>query len=197
MKRKGNRLDIIEKFVSNKDVLDIGCVDHEFDNSNSLHNFICSKAKSCIGIDIEREQIQKMVDKGYECYYADAENFNLGKKFDVIVAGELIEHLFNPGNFLNSVKKHMRKDSIFILTTPNPFFFKYILGAIFSNNPGIRDDHTCLFDVYTLSYFLDSHGFKIIDSYWINFSERKYKLAYWLSFLKYLNANFLIVAELT
>jgi 2-polyprenyl-3-methyl-5-hydroxy-6-metoxy-1,4-benzoquinol methylase len=202
IKRKGNRNSIIERYIKGKNVLDIGCVDHDFEESmksrgdDFLHAFISKKAKKCLGIDIEKKEIEKMNEYGYKCLHANAENFNLGKKFDVIVAGEIIEHLYNAGKFLESVKRHMNKESVFILTTPNPFFFKYILKAVIKGKPELRHDHTCIFDPQTLSYLMEKHGFEIIDIYWTNFSENKYKLSYWLSHFKYLNANFLIIAKL-
>lgn len=200
--KRGDRYDIIGKIVKGKTVLDIGCVDHNFKEAIKikggewLHGFICKKAKKCIGIDIEKREVEKLKKIGYNCINADAENFNLKEKFDVIVAGELIEHIYNAGKFLEIVKRHLKKNGKFILTTPNPYFFKHILQILLKGRPHLRHDHTCIYDPQTLSYLLERHGFKVEDVYWTNFSPKKYKLGYWISYLGYLNANFLIISSL-
>lgn len=198
---RGNRLEIIKKYVEGKDVLDIGCIDHNYHEAKNLkgdewlHGFIHKYAQSCVGIDIEKGEVEKLKKDGYEVYCANAENFNLHRKFDVIVAGEIIEHLDNAGNLLLSVKKHLKKDGHFLITTPNPYWFKYVLRIFLYGEPKIREDHTCMFTPQTLAYLLGRFGFNVEKIYWTNYDDRWYKLAYWLSFFKYSNANFLIVAN--
>ena len=51
-----------------------------------------------------------------------------GQKFNTIIAGEVIEHLGNPLNFLLNIKKLMYKYSCLIITTPNPVSFTRVLG---------------------------------------------------------------------
>ena len=47
------------------------------------------------------------------------ENFNLKKKYDIIFCYETIEHVYYYKKFLNSLKKHLKKDGYLILTCPN------------------------------------------------------------------------------
>jgi 2-polyprenyl-3-methyl-5-hydroxy-6-metoxy-1,4-benzoquinol methylase len=180
----------------------MGCVDHDYEEAmrikkdHWLHDFIYRNSKKCIGIDIEKEGVEKLNKMGYKCMYGNVENFNFKEKFDVIVAGEIIEHLFNPGNFLECVKKHLKKNGKFIITTPNPYFFRYLLQIILRGKPNIRYDHTSMYNIQTLSYLLEQKGFKVEYIYWINFSPKKYKLGYWISYFGYFNANFLIISSL-
>ena len=104
---KNHRLNIIRKLCKNKHVLDLGCIDHDYNlekNNSWIHKNIISVAKSVVGVDYMEEDVKKLNKLGYDVVCANVENFNLKKKFDVIVAGELIEHLANPGKFLDSVK---------------------------------------------------------------------------------------------
>jgi len=48
------------------------------------------------------------------------ENVAIEQKFDIIVCGELIEHIENPGLMLDGIKRFMNDDRILIITTPNP-----------------------------------------------------------------------------
>lgn len=199
--KRGNRYEIIKSIVNGKNVLDVGCVDHDYEDSVKnkkdewLHGFISRHAKSVTGIDTEKNEIRKIRNEGYRCLYGDAENIRLKKKFDVVIAGEIIEHLSNPGKFLDSVRRHLKKGGKLVLTTPNPYFFKYIIKVIFLGKAFLKEDHTCMYDPQTLSFLLKKHGFIVDDMYWINFSPKKYKLGYWISYWKQLNANFLVISE--
>ncbi len=90
-------------------------------------NFIVKNSRTCLGIDIEEKEIIKMKKEGYNVICANVETMQLNLKFDVIIAGELIEHLHNPGLFLNTLYEHLRDEGKLILTTPNPFNFRSFL----------------------------------------------------------------------
>jgi len=42
-------------------------------------------------------------------------------KFNIIVCSEVLEHLRNPSEFLNSMKKMLKPNGIIIITIPNGF----------------------------------------------------------------------------
>ena len=158
--------------AAGKLVLDVGCADIDCEKSLSiagafyLHEFISSKAKHCVGVDHNEAQVAKLNKLGYDCICANAENLDLSKKFEVIVASNLIEHLSNVGQFLESAKRHLERNGILIITTPNPFFLWRFVEIIFKGNFAINEDHTCWFDPKTLGYSLLQHGFHIKEMYW-------------------------------
>lgn len=170
--RKGDRYKIIKAYTTGREVLDFGCVDHDYKKTEFekkdfwLHGFICKNAKSCIGIDCNENEIKKLNEHGYNCIAGNAESVNLNRKFDVIVAGEIIEHLYNPGLFLENVKRHLTDNGIFILTTPNPLFLWKFVQILIKDNPIVNEEHTCWFDPKTLSYLMMQHGFVIKEIYW-------------------------------
>jgi 2-polyprenyl-3-methyl-5-hydroxy-6-metoxy-1,4-benzoquinol methylase len=98
--------------------------------------------------------------QGYNIIHGDAQNFDLGDTFDVVIAGELIEHLSNVGGFLDCVHEHLEGDGEFILTTPNPWAFHRFkqagFGEVFANK-----EHTCWFDERTLQQVLTRHQFEV------------------------------------
>jgi len=50
----------------------------------------------------------------------DGDDWNLGdKRFDLISAIEVLEHLENPGRFLDRVTKHLASGGYFLVTTPS------------------------------------------------------------------------------
>lgn len=165
-----NRYDYIKRFIKNKDVLDLGCVDHKAETETTkrfwLHKFIKSHAKSVLGVDNEKEEVKKLVKKGYNIIIDDVETFDLKKKYERIVAGELIEHLSNVGLFLHSVKKHMNKDSLFLITTPNTFAMRRMIRNIFFGTNPNNVHHTYYFDYRTLKENFDRADFEIVEWYY-------------------------------
>lgn len=138
------REKIILGYVRNKDVLDIGSVGQA--KEYSLWNLIKGKTKSLVGIDTEQSHDSSIVKGNMETY-----SFN--KKFDIVIAGDIIEHVDNQGLFLDNIHRHLKKGGILIITTPNAKWFTVMLKP--------NSTHTLWHDKYTLSHVLDAHGFRI------------------------------------
>jgi len=87
-------------------------------------------AKEVWGIDVQKEKINKLRKEGHKVVFDNVQRLEnlkkLNKKFNVIVAGEIIEHLENPGLFLDNIKNFLNDDGILIITTPNIFLLRYI-----------------------------------------------------------------------
>ena len=152
--------------IRGKDVLDVGCVEHTIkameDNPFWVHDFLRNNCWVS-GIDILESDIQLLKDRGYNVETANAETFELDKEFDVIFAGELIEHLSNPGLFLQQTKKHLKENGLLIITTPNTFYAPRLLGCILKINddPTVNEEHTNWFSPSTLNTLFEREGFYI------------------------------------
>lgn len=111
--QKADMYEVIKKYATGQNVLDIGCVGSVQGKTIPekkkiwLHGFICQYAKNCVGVDIEEEEVKKLNKAGYTCVAGNAETIDVGRKFDVIIASNVIEHLYNPGLFLDNVKRHL------------------------------------------------------------------------------------------
>ena len=123
-----------------------------------------------IGLDYQKEAVEQLRDRGYNVISGDAENLDLDERFDVIIAGELIEHLSNVGQFLDGVREHLRPDGELILTTPNPWAFHRFKQALFGN-VYCNEEHTCWFDERTLRQVTDRHGFEITQLDYVKASD--------------------------
>jgi len=139
------REEIIIKYIGGKDVLDIGSVGQT--SAYNLWDIIEKYAGKLTGIDTEPCDKQNV-------FQGNMESYDFNKKFDVIVAGDVIEHVDNQGLFLMNIKKHLKDDGCFILTTPNAKWFNVILKP--------NKTHTCWHDKYTLSHLFKKFGFKIV-----------------------------------
>ncbi len=163
---KSELFNEILPLIKGKDVLDVGCVEHTInaiaDNPFWVHSFLRDNS-NVLGIDILEKEIKVFVAGGWNMKVANAETFELKEKFDVIFAGELIEHLSNPGLFLQQSKKHLKKNGLLVITTPNTFYAPRLLRSIFTLNddPVANEEHTNWFSPTTLKTLFEREGFDI------------------------------------
>lgn len=161
--------------IAGKDVLDVGCVEHSLDRRNRervwVHDVLRQNAGSLLGIDIACEDIERLHGLGYNVVCENAEGFDLGATFDVIFAGELIEHLANPGTFLECCRQHLRDDGTLILTTPNAFSVYRLFSTIgrWTNDPYANAEHTCWYSPRVLQSLLRRYGFAIRETCFVDF----------------------------
>jgi len=162
-----SRWEFIRPHVENKRVLDIGPAELVGTvNREKLERWIFGKiekvASHSIGLENNTEQVEVLSDMGFNIRQGDAEDFALGEKFDVLVAGELIEHLSNPGKFLDHVRKHLLLDGKLLLTTPNRYSILTIFHVIMTGKvPAYRKPiakHVAFFDEDAISSLLRRHG---------------------------------------
>lgn len=161
--------DEINNLCRGKTVLHVGCVGcwQQFKNQSdySIWDFhiLAAKSKSALGIDIDKEGVNFFKEKGYNVKYGDAETYDFGTTFEVIYATDLIEHLANPGSFLEQSKKHMSDKSILVITTPNPYSLGMTIRALIGKTGGgVYNDHTAFFHEKNLKELFKRYGLEIV-----------------------------------
>ena len=178
-----HRLDFLRKYVPDKDVLEIGPAELVgTTNRNKLerwpHQIIKDLAKSLSGLEKNLQQVRALQEQGYNIFPGDAENFDLGRRYDVIFAGEVIEHLSNPGQFLQCACKHLHPGGILLITTPNRFSMRALKSVILENKVQKYrqpiDGHTAYYDIRSLEHLLEREGFLIKElGYYLWFEDSK------------------------
>ena len=119
-----NREETILKNIVGPAILHIGCAGHQVapESPYWLHEQLHKHFPDLYGIDISQENLNRMGQLGYRnIFRQSAESFQFDFKFDTIIAGELIEHLSNPGLLLNQSRLNLKPGGRLIITTPNPF----------------------------------------------------------------------------
>ena len=113
-----NIRDILLPLIDGKRLLDVGCIGHDFEARQIMGTFYIADFQKVAayvkGIDILAEDVQRARKHGFEVEIGDAETFVDGQKYDVIFAGELIEHLSNPGNFLKCAHENLVDDGVMV-----------------------------------------------------------------------------------
>lgn len=199
-----DRLEVINPLIENGKVLDLGVVDSRRmrrktserleAKANLLFRQICKINPKTLGVDIDDEGVQILRQEGYNVTTANVMTMNLGEQFDVIVAGEIIEHLDNPGQFLQNMHRHLRKNGTLVISTPNPFYIKQFWKIWRYNRPQVHEEHTCWFDPLTLSYLCHLSGLNPYAIYWIKSRKQRFKTwPQW--FRSYFSHSFIILAK--
>ena len=140
------REKIIKKYAKGRDVLDVGSSGQS--QLGYLWRIIDSVAKELRGIDPYGPFPDSRVIKG------NMETYDFGRKFDLIIAGDVIEHVNNQGLFLENCRKHLQPNGYLIITTPNAKWF----NVIFKPNP----THVLWHDYYTMRSLITRFGFQIV-----------------------------------
>lgn len=157
-----NKEDLINSLIGTKDVvLDVGFWGQgvKKHQENWVHGLLLKRAKEVYGLDIDFEE--DALDNSTRYKMASAESFDFKNKFDVIFAADLIEHLSNPGMFLQSCAKNLKPKGRLIITTPNCFNLFNIAGKFSKSEPTVNKDHTCYFNFKTLKCLLEKNNFII------------------------------------
>lgn len=166
-----DKFKIIKKYIIEKDVLDCGCVGSEesgVHSSKFLHKRIAEHSRFVLGVDISSSGVQTLRELGFNVLEGNVEEVTIGRKFDVVIAGDIIEHLSNAGKFLENVKKHLNPDGVLIIHTPNPFGITKFFHILFRNYAEVNPDHVCYYDILTLKQLLNRHGFQIVETHFVN-----------------------------
>jgi len=110
-----------ERIGEGKKVLDLGCRD------GALTEFFV-KNNEVLGVEID----ERSLNKAKENLKINTLSIDLNgdwqelerQKFDVVVAGEILEHLYFPEKVLKKVKKHLVPGGMFLGSIPNAFSLK-------------------------------------------------------------------------
>jgi 2-polyprenyl-3-methyl-5-hydroxy-6-metoxy-1,4-benzoquinol methylase len=159
------RFDAVRPLLQAQSVLDVGCASR-YGRPDWLHGLLAADTPDLVGIDMNEKLVSDLQAAGYDVRLADARDFDLQRQFDVVFAGELIEHLDDVRGFLTSVARHLKPGGRLVLTTPNAFYvgnFIYRLGG----QARVHPQHTAWYCDSTLTRVLSMNGFAKVDLHYI------------------------------
>jgi 2-polyprenyl-3-methyl-5-hydroxy-6-metoxy-1,4-benzoquinol methylase len=159
-------LSLVDK-ERNKCILDLGC------GNGYLANYLLQLGYNAYGTDASEDGVavakQQNPDRFFVQDLATGQlpDQLLALKFDTILSTEVIEHLYDPGGFLEFCRQLLPKNGELILSTPYHGYWKYLALAIFNKwdrhlNPAWRGGHIKFWSRKTLSQLLKDTGFTVI-----------------------------------
>lgn len=99
-------------YKKNLSILDIGCFDGAF------LNFAKKRGWQTFGIELMKEA-GRSAARNHNVFIGRLEDYSSKKKYDVITAIGLIEHLQEPMQFFKIIKKNLKNGGIVLIQTPN------------------------------------------------------------------------------
>jgi SAM-dependent methyltransferase len=164
-----NRKDYIIDYCEQKKVLHVGFTDFPFTierlkMNKLLHTKIKAKASLLIGVDNNQESINSYINftNDNNVYYVDilkVYNLEIAQNdFDVIVLGEVLEHLQNPGHALAIIAQTFKPNTKVLVTVPNYTSLDSISASL-NNKESIHPHHYWYFSPYTLNRLFVANGF--------------------------------------
>lgn len=158
-----DRIQRICTHVEGPTVLDLGAVQHDLEkteNDDWLHAHLVERFDTVVGVDMLADEVEALRDRGYQMRRADATDMSLDVTADTVVAGELIEHVDNPGGLVASARDHLRPGGRLVITTPNPWAVVH-LRRLFTGKHHVNEEHVAWFGPIVLEQLLERYGFRV------------------------------------
>ncbi len=143
---------------------DVSFHDDQLATESWLHQHLADVADSLVGIDLDERAVEQARAQGYEAYAADCTDAEQLASLrldpaDLVIAGEVIEHVGEPGSLLTALKTVCKPDGRLVVTTPNAYGLLNVVASIGGfelNHP----DHVVMFTWRTLTSLMARCGWE-------------------------------------
>jgi SAM-dependent methyltransferase len=162
-----DRIDEVRALVRGRSVIDLGFVDEgqmsaKRGRGTWLHEVVAAEARDTVGVDADEAGVARARELGFAAHVADVESRTELEALalapaDVVLAGELLEHLDRPADFLEAVKALVATGGVLVVTTPNAHSLTNVLGAL-AGRELVNPDHVSWLSWRTLATLLERHG---------------------------------------
>ena len=166
------RVELFRRYVGGpgRRVLDLGCRYGALTRAYVEGNEV-------VGVDVDRDALAEAAKLGIETHWADADAplpFE-DESFDVVVAGELLEHIRDPQRLVAEATRVLRGGGTFIGSVPNAFRLKNRLRFLAGRKPEDDPTHLHMFsptEVETLLTGLEDRHVHFIAGRLVRFHPR-------------------------
>lgn len=151
-----------------KSLLDIGC------GVGTIGLMLKERGFEYVGIDLSEVGVKRAVQKGLNAFVSDIDGDGLkfpDASFDVVWAGDVLEHVFDPIGMLAHVRRVLKPGGSLLLTAPNDFSLASRLN-IFLTGRSVQSStyrtlrqckHHTSFSWELLEYMLVENGLKVTE----------------------------------
>ena len=182
-RRYRRKEDWILRYVVDRRVLDLGCVNHDHRTSDEkrwLHKLIRERAGTILGVDALEEDVKELQQKGFNVICANVETMQLDERFEVITAGDIIEHVSNAGEFVRRMTEHLDDEGVILISTPGPInLFRIVSMFLFGRIP-VNPEHTAWYSPEVLAELVGRYNLELEQTVYIDDSYQYMKKWYHL-----------------
>lgn len=152
----GEKLEEIKKIKSTGFLLDVGCGPGTFLKLAQEGGFKVS------GVELSNEAVSFCKKEGLNVYHGTINSNKLrSKRFDIITAFQLLEHVQKPDKFLNGIYRRLKPNGIILLTTPDrEGIAPRILGKHWFGYYNL--EHNYYFTITSLKNLINKAGFNTL-----------------------------------
>jgi 2-polyprenyl-3-methyl-5-hydroxy-6-metoxy-1,4-benzoquinol methylase len=154
------RTAYLSDLVRGKRLLDLGVVDHFAGSGQHLHRQLAGAAVESLGIDVVPDGIEALRREGFNVRTCDITRDAIDGAFDVIVAGELIEHLGRPEALFQIARRNLAPGGRLVLTTPNPYYLGRIRDSLLGRSRE-NADHVSLWSPSGIAEMAEREGLRL------------------------------------
>ena len=167
-----DRFDYLSDLATGRSVVHVGFVDAGCQTLNEqsgawLHEHLARSATHLVGLDLDTAGVEDAQRRGYDAHVVDCRDVAAVRALalppaDLVVAGEVIEHLDDPGSFFDGIHALVAPDGLLVVTTPNASGLvntAALLGNLEVNHP----DHVALYTCTTLDRMLVRHAWHPVE----------------------------------
>jgi len=156
-------------------VLHLGCIgftdletSERVDLAKKTLHWSLTQVAEVTGVDYSKEVIEEynrlgIFDNIIIGNVEQLDRLNLEEKFDVIVAGDIIEHIANPGLMLEGLKRFCHANTQLVLTTTHAFglanYIRYTMGKFREGR-----EHVMTFNIRNMENLLSRYEFTIVEA---------------------------------
>lgn len=168
-----DRIEHLADLVTGRSVVHVGFADRGYRDMQEqagtwLHAHLAQRARRLVGIDLDEEGVAAARAAGYEAWALDCRDAEAIaaagiEPAEVVVAGEVIEHLDEPGPFLEALHALVAPGGELVVTTPNASGLLNTVAALAGREVN-HPDHVAMFSWRTLQNLLARHGWEVVDS---------------------------------
>jgi SAM-dependent methyltransferase len=146
------RVELFRDYVGGpgRRVLDLGCRYGALTQAYARGNEVT-------GVDVDREALVEAAKLGIDTQWADVDQplpF-ADASFDVVVAGELLEHVRDPARLIAEARRVLRPGGQFVASVPNAFRLKNRLRFLLGRKPEEDPTHLHMFSPDEVRSLLD------------------------------------------
>lgn len=171
--RAVERVEYLVELARGRSVIHVGFAggsegpDAQGERGPWLHGELARVASRIVGIDLSADGVERAHAAGFEGHVADCGDPDAVRGLgldpaEIVIAGEVIEHVETPGAFLDGVRALCRDDGRLAITTPNAASMLNPLAAI-ARRELVNPTHVAIYSWYTLGYLLARHGWSVED----------------------------------
>ena len=181
-----DREQFILEACRGRSVLHLGCADFPYTEESLasgtwLHDKVSNVASLCLGVDLDGDSVARLRD----CHAidnikeGDAEHLDILSldPFDLVLAGEIIEHMNNPGLFFDTAQKVLKPNGELLITTTNTFCLRRFIRIPFGRE-SIHPHHTFYFSHTTLQTLARRFGYVLKEAHSYRVMQKKPLIPY-------------------